>query len=153
MSISFNKLNFFRSRAPFVGSYLYLFIYYLFITYILIYSFKCVLSYGQSVSMCVSGDGKSLRLKNALLPHDAHKRKPMTSHVRVRSVLDESRRAVKHLRARARTRFLRTHLPPLTASHTETLCPCDGMCTARASRLPMFSRRGSEGKKHLRSFR
>jgi len=143
MSFSFNKLNFFRSRA-FVDSYLYLFIYYLFITYILIYSFECVLSYGQSVSVCVSGDGKSL-LKNALLPHDAHKRKP--SHVCVRSVLDESRRTVKHLRAQAHARFLRTYLPPLTASHTKTLCPCDDTCSARASRL--FSRRGSEGKKHF----
>jgi len=46
MSFSFNKLNFFRSGAPFVGFHLYLFISYLFITYILIYSLECVLSYG-----------------------------------------------------------------------------------------------------------
>jgi len=151
MSFSFNKLNFFRSGAPFVVSYLYLFIYYLFITYILIYSFECVLSYGQSISMCVSGDGKSLRLKNVATRRTQAKADDVICPCALD--LDESRRAVKHLRARARARFLRTHLPPLTASHTETLCPCDGTCSARASRLPMFSRRGSEGKKHLRSFR
>jgi len=44
MSFSFNKLNFFRLEAPFVGFYLYLFLYYLFIPYILIYSLECILS-------------------------------------------------------------------------------------------------------------
>jgi len=83
---------------------------------------------------------------------DAHKR--MTSHVRVRSVLDESRRAVKHVRTRARARFLRTHLPPLTASHTAQSI----RVTARARRQPrgcqcFLGVKDLMGKKHLRSFR
>jgi len=58
----------------------------------------------------------------------------MTSHVGVRSVLDESRIAVKHFRARARARFLRTHghLPPLTATHTALAV----RVTTRARREP-----------------
>jgi len=139
MSFSFNKLNFFFIRSTFCW-FLFIFIYLLFIYYIyfnlLIHSNAYCHMDRQSVSVCVSGDGKSLRLKNASLSHDGRhtKRKLMTSHVCVRSVLDESKRAVKHVRARAHARFLRTmwHLPPLTASHTETLCPCDGTCSARA---------------------
>jgi len=78
----------------------------------------------------------------------------MTSHVRVRSVLDESRIAAKHVRARARARFLRTHGHASTYCHAHSSgCPCDGACSARASRPSMFFRRGSKEKKHLRSFR
>jgi len=59
----------------------------------------------------------------------------MTSHVRVRSVLDESRIAAKHVRARARARFLRTHGHASTYCHAHSSgCPCDGACSAREPR-------------------
>jgi len=87
----------------------------------------------KSVSVCVSGSGKSLRLKNAMLPHKDRRTQAKAHDVRVRSVLDESRRAVKHFRVRARARFLRTHghLPPLN-SHTTLAI----RVTARARREP-----------------
>jgi len=102
--------------------YIYLFIYYLFITYILIYSLECVLSYEWTERLRVRERWRKIAAakKCSVATRWSTHTSEMTSHVRVRSVLDESRRAVKHVRARARARFLRTHgnLPPLTVSHT-----------------------------------
>jgi len=42
----------------------------------------------QSVSMCVNSGGKSMRLKNAPLPHDGRRTQAKADDV-TRSVLDE----------------------------------------------------------------
>jgi len=129
----------------------------------------------QSVSVCVSGDRKSLRLKNASLPHDGRRTQAKADDVTRPCALgprrvEESSKACSS--PSARTIFTHGHLPPLTASYTKTLCPFDGaqyslltrkeesyyvkkiiLFYLKNSRLPMFSRRGSERKNHLQSFR
>jgi len=67
---------------------------------------------------------KSVRLKNAPLPHDGRRTQANRwRHTSVCARFSTSRRAVKHVRARARARFLRTHghLSPLIASHKNAL--------------------------------
>jgi len=82
-------------------------------------------------------------LKNASLPHGLRTQAKWrhTSVCARFSTAEESSKACSSPSARA------------IFTYTETLCPCNGTCSARTSRLPMFSwREGSEGNKHVRSF-
>jgi len=106
----------------------------------------------ESSSVCVSVGEKLLRLQNALLIHDGHRTQTKGDDVTRPCALDFLR-VVKSSEACSSpsARAIITH----TWTSVSTYCsgyPCDGACSARASRLPMFSRRGSEGKKYLRSF-
>jgi len=82
---------------------------------------------------------------------DAHKWELMSLHVRVRWILDESRRAVKHVRARVRARFLRTHrhLRPLTASHTALAVRVMARARRESRGCECFLGTDLKGKKHL----
>jgi len=113
----------------------------------------CKILYGQNVFVCVSGNGKSLRVKNAsLLMVDTHKRKPMTAHPCALGSRRVEKNSKTCLSSSARAIFTHTW----TSASTYCLAHRHALAirvTARASRLSMFSRRESEGKKHFQSFR
>jgi len=98
----------------------------------------------------VSDDGKSLRLKNASLPHDGRRTQAKADDVIRPCALgswrvEESSKACSSPSARAI--FTHTSASTYCLAHS-SVYPCDGACSAPASRLPMFSRReGSDGKK------
>jgi len=118
MFFSFNKLNFFLSGAPFVGFYLYLFIYYLFITYILIYSFEYVLSYEWTDRLRVCERWRKIAAAKKCIV--ATRWSTHTSECPCALGSRRVEESSKACRVQARAQFLCTHghLLPLTASHT-----------------------------------
>jgi len=107
--------------------------------------------------VCVSGDGKSLRLRNASLLHDGRRTQAKVDDVTRSCALgsrrvEESSKACSSTSARAIFTHTWTSVSIYCLAHSSGY-PCNRACSARASRLPMFSRRESEGKNHLRSFR
>jgi len=106
----------------------------------------------KSVSVCVSDSRKSLRLKNVATQGSTHtSESPWRLCALGSRRVEESRKAFSSPSARAIFMHTWTSASTYCLAHNSNY-PCDGACSARASRLPIFSRRGSEEKKHLRFF-
>jgi len=114
----------------------------------------CKILYRQSV--CVRKIAAAKKCIVAMIV-DAHTSKSRWRHTSVcaRSRrVEESSKACSSPSARAIFTHTWTCLHLLLHTQRRSGYPCDGACSARrGSRLSMFPQRGSEGKKHLRSFR